>query len=218
MDAATDQLPVLFYVHDPMCSWCWAFSPALAEMEQVLGDEVAITRVLGGLAPDSDQPMPEDMRHHLEATWERIQDHVPGTRFNFDFWRRCTPRRSTWPACRAVIAARRQGAEHDRAMTRAIQQAYYLEARNPSDTDTVEALAGEIGLDSPQFARDLADPEVAREFERERMLCQQLGVQGFPTMVLVLGRYAHGIAVDYGSGRNMADNVRRAAAELEAAG
>jgi len=41
--------------------------------------------VLGGLAPDSDQPMPEQMQRYLQQTWQRFQQVVPGTRFNFDF-------------------------------------------------------------------------------------------------------------------------------------
>lgn len=98
----------LYYFHDPMCSWCWAFSPLWNEIVKGLPDHVMAKRVLGGLAPDTDQPMPADMRDKIKGIWQTIQQTVPGTPFNFEFWEKCTPRRSTYPACRAVIAARKQ--------------------------------------------------------------------------------------------------------------
>ena len=126
-----------------MCSWCWAFSSALEKLLEKLPAEVGTKRLLAGLAPDSREPMPAQMRDYIRGQWRQIQRQIPGTRFNFDFWTRCVPRRSTYPACRAVIAARRQGESFDEAMTRAIQRAYYLQARNPSDTATLLELAGE---------------------------------------------------------------------------
>ncbi len=127
----------LYYVHDPMCSWCYAFGPVLAQLQQQLPDSVKLERLLGGLAPDTDTPMEQPMRERLEATWQRIEKSVPGTTFNFDFWRNCTPYRTTYNSCRAVIAAMQQGAEYDAKMTSAIQRAYYQQARNPSLLETL---------------------------------------------------------------------------------
>ena len=135
--------PILYYVHDPMCSWCWALRPMWQRIRSGLPVPVRVKNLLGGLAPDSDAPMAESMRTHLEATWQRIQEQVPDTGFNFAFWQQCQPRRSTYPACRAVIAARQQGAAREETMIHAIQKAYYLGARNPSDTQTLVALARE---------------------------------------------------------------------------
>ena len=98
----------LIYVHDPMCSWCWSFSPVWRAVKKGLDDNIEIQYLLGGLAPDSHEPMPKDMQQSIRSTWQRIQQEVPGTEFNFDFWEKCQPRRSTYPACRAIIACRKQ--------------------------------------------------------------------------------------------------------------
>jgi putative protein-disulfide isomerase len=104
--------------------------------------------------------MPEDMRAKLKGIWQTIQETVPGTRFNFAFWENCTPRRSTYNACRAVLAAARLSPKHEDLMIEAIQQAYYLDARNPSDVDTLIDLAAEIGLDRERFSGEISGDAV----------------------------------------------------------
>ena len=198
---------VLYYVHDPMCSWCWGFAPVLAQLLQSLPAEIQVTRLLGGLAVDSDQPMPVELQQTIAATWQRIQQSIPGTQFNFDFWTQCAPRRSTWPACRAVIAARQQGDEFDARMTRAIQLAYYTQARNPSDESTLLELSNELGLDSKAFAEALAGETVQQQLLAEIERTRQLHATSFPSLVLDAAGSVWPIAVDYNDSAPMLEMI-----------
>lgn len=201
-------MPTLIYVHDPMCSWCWGFSPCLDRLLSALPDDMRLRRLLGGLAPDSGEPMPEATREYVQGQWHQIQRAIPGTEFNYDFWTACAPRRATYPACRAVIAARRQGEEFDPLMTVAIQRAYYLRAMNPSDVGTLSILAGELGLDVAGFDRDLVSPEVDETLRAEIREARELGVDGFPGLVFVTGKDRRWIPVDYTDHRPMLASVR----------
>lgn len=178
-------------------------------VEQTCGDRVDIRYLSGGLAPDSDEPMPADMRAYLQQTWATIQQQIPGTRFNFDFWHNCQPRRSTWPSCRAVIAARKQGDDKHAKMTQAIQQAYYLQARNPSDDDTLVAIAESLGLNVPQFTADLHSAETRQAHQQDMQLIQQLGIRGFPGLVLVAGQSSFDIGVDYNNYKTMLTQIEQ---------
>ena len=128
--------------------------------------------------------MPREMQHYLQHTWRNIQQRIPGTRFDFAFWERCAPTRSTYPACRAVIAARKQSKESEEPMILAIQQAYYLQARNPSDSEVLIAIAGETGLDRAQFTLDLSAAQTQTALLQEIAFGRAIGVQGFPSLVL----------------------------------
>lgn len=198
----------LIYIHDPMCSWCWGFSPTLTQLQKQMPARLGFTRLLGGLAPDSDQPMPMELQSKLQDTWRRIQTRIPGTRFNFDFWRNCKPRRSTWPACRAVIAARQSDPALELPMIEAIQRAYYLDARNPSDGDTLEALAVEIGLDGPEFADRLNAPQTRDTLEQEIRQARRIGADGFPSLRLQTGDSFWPVPVDYTDVGPMLDTVQ----------
>jgi len=187
----------LYYVHDPMCSWCWGFEPTRARLLTALKGRVPIQRLVGGLATDSAAPMPDAMRMGLQQTWSRIQQVIPGTEFNFDFWTDCAPRRSTYPSNRAVIAARMQSEDFDQPMTARIQQAYYLEARNPSDNETLIELAQDIGLDVERFASDLVGDDTQQKLLAEIRTTRGLGIDSFPSLaVAVAGNLSH-IGLNY---------------------
>jgi len=205
----------LVYVHDPMCSWCWGFRPTLTSLRSQLPEQVRFRPLLGGLAPDSDQAMPQTLQQQLQLTWQRIQQQIPGTQFNFDFWTHCKPRRSTYPACRAVIAARMLDPQKAEPMIEAIQRAYYLRAMNPSDLDTLLQLAVELELDGEKFAfmlrRDFVDEQLQTEIGEARAL----GASSFPSLVLRadFANYAS-VPIDYLDTRPMLNTIETLIASM----
>lgn len=202
-------MATLYIAHDPMCSWCWGFRPTQDRLLAGLPEDVRVIRLLGGLAPDCDQAMPEETRRYVQNAWRQVMQRIPGTRFNFDFWDRCIPRRSTYPACRAVLAARQMGAEEaDDRMLRAIQEAYYLQARNPSDAATLIALAAETGLDPEAFAQHLGSARTEQLLQSELAQARALGLDSFPGLRLRTDeRATWPVAVDYLDARVMLENI-----------
>lgn len=187
-------LPKLYYVYDPMCSWCWGYKPTWAELEKKLANQFEIVYLLGGLAPDSDVPMPEEMQKQIASYWKKIEDYL-GTKFNYQFWQENTPRRSTYPSCRAALAARNQGAEKE--MLSAIQHGYYLEARNPSDNEMLIQLADEIGLDTEIFTQDLLSDETNLALMEEIGFARSIGANGFPSLLVRKNDNIVNIPIDY---------------------
>jgi len=197
----------LYYIHDPMCSWCWGFVPVWEQVQtwlnEQMSDEVKIRYVLGGLAPDSDQPMPADMQASIRSNWLRIQQTIACISFNYGFWAVCRPRRSTYPSCRAIIACNMQRPELKHQMLLAIQQAYYLYAKNPSDTSVLIKLAEDIGLDGEVFSSDLNSEACNEQLENELLLTRELGVSSFPSLVLSKDDLFMDIPIDYQSSKNI---------------
>jgi putative protein-disulfide isomerase len=162
-----------------------------------LPDRVNIKYLLGGLAPDTNAPMPELMRQSIRQTWQRIQTEIPGTQFNFDFWEHCVPRRSTYVACRAVIAARQQNSVAGFRMLLAIQEAYYLHARNPSDTEVLVDLASHLALDTHTFSAALQSEQTRSALLDEFAERDRLGAHSFPSLYLQYGSHSQRVPIDY---------------------
>ncbi|MGR9044910.1 MAG: DsbA family protein [Gammaproteobacteria bacterium] len=200
--------PILYYIHDPMCSWCYAFNASCQALEGALPRSIEWLRVVGGLAPDTAEPMPEPLRRKLQQTWLRIEQTVPGVRFNFDFWLKNTPLRSTYPACRAVLAAKKQAADFELKMIASIQIAYYRRALNPSLPETLVHCAEQIGLDIEAFAADFEGDEVEQELRRQIGLARRLQASSFPALRLEFDGKVYSIAVDYLNHVPMLEAVR----------
>jgi len=200
---------ILYYVHDPMCSWCWGFSRTLNELLDSLPDNIEVYRLLGGLAPDTDSPMPVSMQQHIKSNWIRIEETISGVKFNFDFWTKNSPRRSTYPACRAVIAARQQGEKYDILMTREIQKAYYQQARNPSDNSTLIELALDLNLSIDKFSEDLISEEINKILLNEINLARELFAESFPNLVLKINDGIHTVKIDYNNSKSMLAEINK---------
>lgn len=171
------------YVMDPMCGWCYAFQP---ELEVFLNkhESIGVDWIMGGLAPDSTEPMEDALKETIASYWHKIEA-VSQVTFNHDFWTTNTPYRSTYPACRAVIAAERLRAHSAPQMAKAIQSAFYLEAKNPSLEETLVDCARAIELDDAQFSAALQSHDTEQVFQQHLAVSRQLQVTGFPALFWV---------------------------------
>ena len=180
-----------------MCSWCWAFKPTWEKVKSKLLGQMEIIYLLGGLAPDSNQPMPTETLEYVKGNWKRIQEMIPDTRFNYDFWTFCEPKRSTYPACRAVICAKQQHPDFENLMIYGIQKSYYLEAQNPSNEDVLIDIAKKLGLDIDKFKIDLKSSQVNEILLNEIKLARSIDINSMPSLVLQINGTLKGIDIDY---------------------
>jgi putative protein-disulfide isomerase len=141
--------------------------------------------------------MPSEMREYIQMNWRKIQQKIPGTEFNYTFWGNCHPKRSTYPACRAVIAVKNQNPDLEQAIIILIQKAYYLEAQNPSEDSTLISLAKMLDLDAEQFIRDLNSKPTQQQLLKDIALMQSLGASSFPSLVLREADTIKPISIDY---------------------
>ncbi len=185
----------LYHVHDPMCSWCYAFKPTLDELRKKLNNNVKLVHVVGGLAKHSQEAMPKEQQETIENIWYQIEKEV-GTKFNHDFWKNCEARRSTYLSCQATMLARYENKEDQ--MIEAIQEAYYLNAQNPSNADTLIALAKNIGMDEKKFESDLKSQKIEDELQEELNFRRSLYVRSFPSLVLKYKKETYPINIKFG--------------------
>ncbi len=179
-----------YYVMDPMCAWCYGFEP---ELESFLlsirtpENKPRVTWIMGGLAADTDIPMDEELKETIASYWHQIENKTSAT-FNHEYWTVNTPYRATYNACRAVIAAERLSIESSQKMVKAIQSAYYQQARNPSLDDTLIACADSIGLNVAEFEREFRSTETEQQFREHLGLVRHLQVGGFPALFFIDGQ------------------------------
>ncbi|MBI3570502.1 MAG: DsbA family protein, partial [Gammaproteobacteria bacterium] len=94
---------VLWYFADPMCSWCWGFTPAISAIKESYSDRLKIALMLGGLRPGTTEPVTPKFREETLHHWRDVQ-RMTGQPFAFEDAMPEGFVYDTEPASRAVIA------------------------------------------------------------------------------------------------------------------
>jgi putative protein-disulfide isomerase len=117
---------IVWYVADPMCSWCWGFSPVIDAIETTYRDCLTVTMVMGGLRPGTTAPMPPAQRAEILHHWQEVQRRT-GQAFTFEGAMPDGFVYDTEPPCRALVAITAINPALTRAYFERVQAAFYME-------------------------------------------------------------------------------------------
>jgi putative protein-disulfide isomerase len=173
--------PHLIYFADPMCSWCYGFSPVVEEVRRAFGRALPVRVVMGGLRPGTDTPMTAEARREIAGHWSHVHEAtglpfdeaVLADGFVYD----------TDPAARAVVVVRREGQELACDYLGRVQRAFYAEAKDVTSGEVLADLAAEVGLDRAAFLEAWGSEDAHKETWGDYAVSQRAGVRGFPTLV-----------------------------------
>ncbi|MCR5875593.1 DsbA family protein [Phenylobacterium sp. J426] len=174
--------PHLIYFADPMCSWCYGFSPVVEDIRRAFGRALPIRVVMGGLRPGTDKPMTEEAKAELAGHWSHVHE-ATGLPFDRGALDHEGFLYDTDPAARAVVVVRREGEERAVSYLGRLQRAFYAEAQDITSGEVLAGLAAELGFDRGLFLEQWGSEEAKAETWRDYAVSQRAGVTGFPTLV-----------------------------------
>ncbi len=166
-----------------MCSWCWGFSPVVADIEQTF--ELPIRLVLGGLRPGTTTPMSDSDKASMREHWEHVHA-MAGQPFDWHFFERDDFVYDTEPACRAVVVLRRHG--QALAALRRLHEAFYAQNVDVTDASELATIAAEFGLEEDRFIQTWQSEEAIEETRQDFSVTYGSGVRGFPTLAAGTGK------------------------------
>ena len=111
--------------------------------------------------------------------------HIPG--FVYD----------TEPANRAVVTVRSLWPQQVWRYFKAVQQAFYAEARNVTDPAVLADLAMQCGLPRDEFAHSFASQAMRDATLADFRQSQAWGIRGFPTLLAEHGAHLHLVGSGY---------------------
>jgi putative protein-disulfide isomerase len=189
----------LIYVGDTLCSWCYGFAPELDKF--ILNHpELKLRMVQGGLRPNGVE-MVHQMEDFLRSHWIEIEKRT-GQPFSFDMFENDDFVLDTEPASRAVVVCRMMEPTKELEFFKAVQVAFYVKNRNTNLLETFLNVAKELGLDVIKFAELFESEEAKYATKTDFQLSAEMGIKGFPSVVVKLGTQFYMIANGY---REVAD-------------
>lgn len=169
------------YVGDPMCSWCWGFSPALEKLESRYS--IPLRVVMGGLRTGSQaEPMDRQARQQLANYWQGVAQRT-GQPFTTASLERDGWSYETEPSCRAVVAMRELAPHQTLRWVARLHRAFYVEGVNITDPSVFLELLDGFDAEPDRFVHLFADDAIAERTQQDFAEAQRYGVTGFPTVL-----------------------------------
>lgn len=209
--------PMLHYVHDPLCGWCYAAAPMVDAVREA---GIPLSLHGGGLWADPTK-LSADKAAYIRKSDARIAS-LSGQRFGTAYTDVLLgdPTTVFWslPTIAAVQAAERVEAGSGLRMLHAIQTAHYVDGRKVVDPEILADVAAGIGLDAHAFEQSFDLAGAGSHIASTRAFMERLGTGSFPSFVLERGAELIGVPHDgfYGRPAAFADAVAEAAEQRAA--
>ncbi|MGA9033278.1 MAG: DsbA family protein [Sulfuricaulis sp.] len=174
---------ILWYFADPMCSWCWGFTPAISAIKASYSDRVKIALMLGGLRPGTTEPVTPKFREETLRHWQDVHK-MTGQPFAFEGAMPEGFVYDTEPASRAVIAVAGINLEATFPYFKSVQKAFYTQGQDVTRAETLAELAEQHNIDKPRFLERFESEDVKNKTRTHFRVTREAGVRGFPTIVL----------------------------------
>jgi len=188
----------LIYIADPMCSWCYGFAQPLGELLADPKDSapLQLALVMGGLRPFTTEPIAPQFAAELAGHWHHVAQasgqpfaaspdtaiERPG--FIYD----------TEPASRATVTVRQHWPKQVWRYFKAIQHAFYADARDVSDPTVLADEAVKLGIPRAEFAQAFASQAMRDATLADFSQTQAWGIRGFPALIAEHGDHLHLVA------------------------
>lgn len=204
MTQQTSQAYKFIYVADPMCSWCWGFSPTFERLLTL--HPVPLTIKAGGLRPGpSAQDLDETLAGYLKHHWQQVAD-ASGQPFNYDLFSWSDWRYDTELPCKSLVAMRALDAEDATKKTsvawlKLLQSAFYQDNVDITDIgvypELLDTLESDVVIDKDAFIANLEDERLKNETYQDFSEMRQMGVSGFPTLILDYNEKLYALATGF---------------------
>jgi putative protein-disulfide isomerase len=186
----------IIYVGDPMCSWCWGFSPVLGRIRNDYTELAPMRVVVGGLHAFDTEPMSDDYKATIRSHWEHVAE-ATAQPFNYAFFEREGFVLDTEPACRATVTVRNIKPAAVWPFYETIHKGYYVEDTDTTVLETFMAYAEREDIKGDEFKAAFESDAMRQETLEDFAWCQQAGVTGFPTVVLREDQHMAALTIGY---------------------
>lgn len=204
----------LLYVYDPLCGWCYGFGPVVERIEKEYAGSVEVEIISGGMITGSRVEPVGRMAGYILNAIPRVE-RMTGIEFGEPYKELLKEGTYITSSVKPSLAlcvfksfATTQAVEYGHT----IQTAFYKEARDLNQDELYAELAVPFGIDRTIFLERMKDSSYLKKAEDEFKRAADLGVTGFPCLLIKQGNTYAKLAAGYTDYNSIDKYLKKAAA------
>jgi len=175
----------IIFVVDPMCSWCWGFTPVIETLLKTRSEGYQFSLVVGGLRTKGEMPWNETSKEYLKSHWKQVSQRT-GQSFSASLFEKEQFEYDTYPACKAVVTVRELfGTKGSFEYLHSIQEAFYAGAKDITSVMVLTDLVKDLGLNSESFKTFFESERAQLLMEHDFAKARSMGANAFPSVVII---------------------------------
>lgn len=177
----------ILYIMDPLCGWCYGFSPVVKRVQEEHPDFNYHVITGGMITGDRVQPVAAMSGYILNA-YKRVED-LSGVKVGepyLDMLREGTEMNNSEPPCRAIHAFQEMRSNMGLKFAHEVQKKLFVQGKSLNDESTYAELAQEFDIDTDEFLKKMKSEENGYATVQDWQWCKAAGITGFPCLVMQL--------------------------------
>jgi putative protein-disulfide isomerase len=180
--------PKVIYVADPLCGWCYGFSPVITKLEQKFTDRIQFEMLCGGLALGDRAGTIDEKFSFIKTASSSVTDYT-GVEFGEEYRKNILGNSDTYvfdsiPPCVAIVIFREMLPDRTIEFVSALQKALYFDGKSLNDPQTYVGLFESFGLTEEDYLSKAELKEYKEIAHSDFQKAQAFGVTGFPALIL----------------------------------
>jgi putative protein-disulfide isomerase len=175
----------LLYFFDPLCGWCYGFSPVIKQIAEEGKDSLEVEAITGGMMTGEREGPLGQFSSYILGAIPRVEEFT-GVKFGEGYKKMISDSNhfssSVKPSI-AVNVAKLLKPEIGVAFASEILNIHFAEGYDLNADETYNVLAERFGFNGDEFLMAMKDDRNKRITEQEFERTQRFGVSGFPCLV-----------------------------------
>jgi putative protein-disulfide isomerase len=180
--------PKLIYFYDPLCGWCYGFSPVIKEIKKTYQGKIDVEVVCGGLFLGSSSGRVNDVAPHIKAGAYKSLEARTGVKvgkaFLDDIYGNGNIILDSLPPTIALCIVRKNLPNKELEFAESLLKAVYDDGMNSADLNNYAEYAAKIGMDKEKFRIEMQDSQYKVAAENEFAKFRSNPLSAMPSLVL----------------------------------
>jgi putative protein-disulfide isomerase len=205
----------LTYFFDPLCSWCFGFSPVIKQLHKSYHELLELEVISGGMITGEESGPVGEVASYIKTAYrdvERVSGIQFGDTFVQDVLKNGTTVFNSLTPSLAMSVIKRDRPEQVFLYAADLNHKIFKEGKAPENLEWYRPLARKYDMVPKYFLDSMHSEEIQRNTIMDFMKTQQFGVNGFPTLLLEKNGEHHVITKGYS---RLPDVVRKIEAILK---